>query len=184
MLDFCYNTLLFENPSSCMVLKNCKLNVMTALFIILGVLCLLIGIVGCAVPVIPGPALAFCSLFALLPIGKSPSGLAWGISAAILVSAFIVDYTVPALGAKKFKASRYGIVGCFIGTIIGAFFFPFGILLGPFLGAVAGELLSGRKMNEALNGGTGALIGFLAGTMYKMFVCGIFAFIFVKYAAV
>ena len=153
---------------------------MTTLFIILGGLCLLIGIVGCAVPVIPGPALAFCGLLSLLAIDKSPSALAWGISASLLASAFIVDYTVPALGAKKFKASKYGIAGCFAGTLIGTFFLPFGILLGPFLGALAGELLSGRNLKESVNGGTGALIGFLAGTLYKLLVCSIFAFMFVK----
>ena len=141
---------------------------------------MLVGIVGCAVPVIPGPALAFCGLLSLLAIDKSPSGLAWGISALLLISAFVVDYIMPALGAKKFKASKYGVAGCFIGTMIGVFFLPFGILLGPFLGALAGELLSGRNLKESVNGGTGALIGFLAGTLYKMLICSIFAFIFIK----
>ena len=153
---------------------------MTILFVILGAILLLTGIVGCVIPVIPGPVLAFCSLLLLIPIDKNPSVLAWCVSAAILVSAFIVDYAVPALGAKKFKASKYGIMGSVIGTMAGAFFLPLGIILGPFLGAMAGELLSGRNLRESVNGGTGALLGFLAGTMYKLLVCGIFAFVFVK----
>jgi len=153
---------------------------MTILFVILGTILLLTGIVGCVIPAIPGPALAFCSLLLLIPIDKNPSVLTWCVSVAILVSAFIVDYAVPALGAKKFKASKYGIMGSVIGTMAGAFFLPLGIILGPFLGAMAGELLSGRNLMESVNGGTGALLGFLAGTMYKLLVCGIFAFVFVK----
>ena len=149
---------------------------------ILGILCLLTGIIGCAVPVIPGPALAFFGLFPLIAIEKSPSALAWAICAVLLASAFMADYAVPALGAKKFKASRYGAAGCFIGTITGTFFFPFGLILGPFLGAAAGELLSGRNMREAVNGGTGALIGFIAGTFYKLIVCSIFAIVFIRHA--
>lgn len=153
---------------------------MTALFIFIGALCLSLGLVGCILPVIPGPLLAYCSLFPLLAIDKSPSSFVWWAASILLVSAFVLDSVIPALGAKKFKASKYGMAGCFIGTAIGAFFFPLGIILGPFLGAFAGEMIKGRKMNEAISGGAGALLGFLAGMMYKLLVSSLFAYWFIS----
>jgi len=157
---------------------------METLCIILGCLCVAAGLIGCVIPVIPGPLLAYCGFFPLLVINKGPSTFIWWMASILLVSAAVLDSVIPALGAKKFKASKYGMAGCFIGTLAGAFFFPLGLVLGPFLGAFAGEMLKGRKIHEAINGGTGALLGFLAGTFYKLFVASLFAYWFIKAAAV
>ena len=75
------------------------------------------------------------------------------------------------IGAKKFDCSRAGTWGCFIGTIVGVFFFPIGLVAGPFGGAFIGELISGKTARAALRGGIGALLGFLAGTALKIIVC-------------
>lgn len=153
---------------------------MTVLWITLGALLIIAGIIGCVLPVIPGPALAYCGLLPLIPLDKTPSAAVWALTAALLVSAFIFDAIIPAAGAKKFKCTKYGIAGCIIGTGIGTFFLPLGLLLGPFLGAFIGEIISGRRLSEAAAGGTGAFLGFLAGTAYKLLACSIFAFCFVN----
>ena len=99
------------------------------------------------------------------------------IAAGVVI---VLDYVVPALGAKKFDCSKWGVFGCMVGTIVGIFFAPFGIILGPFLGAVAGELVAGKALSAAMRGGIGALLGFLAGVVLKFAACALFAWWFVQ----
>ena len=145
----------------------------------IGAILLLAGIVGCVVPVMPGPVLAFCGMLCLLPTQTCPTTTELCLYGGVTVVAIILDYVVPMLGAKVFRCSRAGTIGCFLGTIVGCFFFPLGLLLGPFLGAFAGELVSGRSVYGAVGGGFGALLGFLAGTALKVMVCLVMAYAFV-----
>jgi uncharacterized protein YqgC (DUF456 family) len=94
----------------------------------------------------------------------------------------MADYLLPVLGVKKWKGSKWGNIGCIIGTVAGLFLFPpWGIISGPFLGAVLGELILARKKtSEALKAGFGAFIGFILGTVLKLSVCGWFIFCFIK----
>ena len=146
----------------------------------LGGLLLLVGFVGCIVPVLPGPVCALLALGALLPTAAAlPMGLlaaACAVTAAVLV----LDYVVPALGAKKFDCSRWGVFGCLAGTLVGVFFFPWGLVLGPFLGAFAGELVAGKSGSAAFRGGFGALLGFLATVVLKLAAVGFSTFLFVR----
>ena len=66
-----------------------------------------------------------------------------------------------------------------IGTVVGLFFSPWGIVLGPFLGAVAGELLGDKDLKYALKSGLGSLLGFLFGTIVKLMLCGYFIWQFI-----
>lgn len=149
-------------------------------FIALGAILLLIGFVGCVVPVLPGVACAYAALWTLYPTPYALTGerlLVGGIVAAVVI---VLDYVVPALGAKKFNCSKWGVFGCMAGTIVGIFFAPFGIILGPFLGAVVGELVAGKDLPAATRGGIGALLGFLAGVVLKFAACALFAWWFVQ----
>lgn len=137
----------------------------------LGWLLLVAGIVGCVVPVVPGPILSFCALLCLLPTEHPPGIIALSLFGAVVLVASALDYVVPALGAKKFHCSKLGVSGCMVGTFVGVFFFPIGLLLGPFLGAVVGELLSGKSAGKSIWGGVGAFLGFLAGTFIKLAAC-------------
>ena len=134
---------------------------MDILLIILGILCLIVGLAGCILPMIPGPPVAYA-----------------GLAAVVLVQ--ILDYFVPMLGSKYSGGSRWGTRGCLIGTIVGLFFMPWGIILGPFLGAFAGELMGGSKTDQALKSGLGSLLGFLLGTVVKCVMCAYFCWEFVK----
>ena len=83
------------------------------------VLLLILGLLGCVVPVIPGPALSYAALLLLLPSRFAPSlGVCvwFGIGCAAVL---VLDTIVPAVGAKKFRCSRWGVAGCIIGTVIG-----------------------------------------------------------------
>ena len=145
-----------------------------------GALCLLAGFVGCVVPIIPGVAFAYGALLVLIPTSYAISTKMLVLGGVIAVVAIVLDYVVPAIGAKKFNCSRWGVFGCLAGTIVGLFFMPFGILLGPFLGAVIGELVAGKKFAAAIRGGLGALLGFLLGVVMKLTVCSLFAWWFVR----
>lgn len=148
---------------------------MEILLIIAGILCLVIGLAGCFLPMLPGPPVAYVGLLLLHFTDKAQFStaqlLAW---LAIVIVMQVLDYFVPLLGSKYSGSSRWGTRGCLAGTIIGLFFMPWGIILGPFLGAFIGELLGGNETRQALKSGIGSLLGFLLGTVLKCVVVGYF----------
>lgn len=131
----------------------------------------LVGIVGCFVPVIPGPFVAYCGLLTLLPTKGAPSMSTLVCFGVAVVGVTVLDFVVPAIGARWFKCTKLGMWGCFIGTLCGLFFFPVGLLLGPFLGAFLGELIARKPIGAAVLGGLGALLGFLSGLFVKTVAC-------------
>lgn len=153
------------------------------IFIILGCLCLIIGLVGCIIPGIAGPPFSFLALI-LLSIAKkwepfSPELL---IGMGVLtVGVTLLDYLMPAAGAKKFGASRYGFWGAFIGMWLGIIYAPpLGMIIGAFVGAVVGEMVRGKTGAEALKAGWGVFIGVMAGMIIKLIASGIMTFYFFK----
>lgn len=151
---------------------------MDVLWFSLGGLCLLLGFIGCVVPVLPGPPLGFVALLTLISTSTPlPMGTLY-LAGGLMATAMVLDYVLPALGAKKFQCSGWGTFGCFFGTLVGVFFFPFGLILGPFLGAACGELLAGKNFTAACRGGCGAMLGFLATVFLKFAVVGLDAYWF------
>jgi uncharacterized protein YqgC (DUF456 family) len=151
------------------------------LLLILGIILMLIGIVGCLVPVLPGPPLSFLGLI-LLHASKfgnfTPTTLiALG---AITVVVTILDYIVPIWGTKRFGGSKYGTRGATVGLIVGLFLGPVGIIIGPLLGAIVGELIFKDDMGYAIRAGFGSLIGFLTGIGLKLAASFVMTFYFVK----
>jgi len=151
------------------------------LLVILGICFLAGGLIGCILPVIPGPPLSYIALLLLQATrfgGFSFKFLA--ITAVIMIVITLVDYLLPVWGAKKWGGSRAGAVGAMIGLLAGLFFPPMGIIVGPFAGAVFGELIAGRDTNTALRSGFGSFIGFLLGTGMKLTVCIVYTYYFIK----
>ena len=148
---------------------------MDMIFIILSLLCLFAGLLGCVLPALPGPPTSYIGLLLLHFTDKvqftTTQLLVWlGIVGIIQ----ILDYFIPMLGAKYSDGSKWGSWGAFIGSILGVFFLPWGLLAGPFLGAVMGELLGDRSLQQALKSGIGSLLGFLFGTILKLVLCTYF----------
>ena len=154
---------------------------MDIILIISGILCMIAGLAGCFLPILPGPPIAYAGLLLLHFTDKvqytTTELLIWLL---IVVIVQILDYFIPMLGSKYSGGSRWGTRGCLIGTIVGLFFMPWGIILGPFLGAFAGELMGGSKTDQALKSGLGSLLGFLLGTVVKCVMCAYFCWEFVK----
>ena len=167
---------------------------MNTVLIIVGAICLLAGIAGCILPVIPGVPLAFAGLILLQFTDKVDFTwqflVIWGV---ITIVVQVLDYFIPAWGTKKFGGSKWGVWGSTIGLFVGLFMGPMGIVVGPFLGAVLGELMyfnrhpqitdtqkPNSNFNKALRAGFGSFVGLLAGTLLKLVCCAWMAVEFVK----
>jgi len=151
--------------------------------IVIGLILALAGILGCILPIIPGPLFSFLALILLSWINNwqvfsQTFLIVMGSLTAILM---ILDYIAPALGAKKFGASKRGLWGSAIGMIIGIFFIPpWGIIVGAFIGALVGELLTGKSGKNALRAGWGILIGNVLGVVLKLTFTTIVLFYYIK----
>lgn len=148
----------------------------------LGIILIISGILGCVLPVIPGPPLSYIGLLLLHFTERyqfTPRFLIiWAIVTAVV---YALDYIIPAWGTKKFGGSKRGVWGSIIGLVIGLFFFPpFGIIIGPFVGAVIGELTAGKDSGAALKSGFGSFLGFLAGTLLKLITSGMMTWYFFR----
>lgn len=146
----------------------------------LSIICLVVGLLGCILPMLPGPPLAYVGLLLLhaTEYAQFSSTQLWSCLFAVIVVQ-ILDYITPILGSKYSGGTKWGNWGCVIGTIMGVFFLPLGIIIGPFIGAIAGELLGGRGLSQAMKAGLGSLVGFLLGTVVKLLLCGYLVYLFI-----
>ena len=122
---------------------------------------LIAGLAGSVLPILPGTPLILAA--ALLqglvtdfnPIGAGRLLLLAGLAAL----AYVLEYVAGAVGVKKFGGSAWAIVGAVVGAVVGLFFGPPGLLIGPVIGAVAGELIKSGEVEHSLKAGFGALVG-------------------------
>jgi hypothetical protein len=135
-------------------------------------LVMLAGLAGSLVPALPGPPLVLiAALGHRLWFGEhSASGLVLICLVGMTVASLALDYFASMYGAKRFGATWRGVLGAFVGGLIGLFFSLPGIILGPFLGAMIFELMGGYAINKASRAGLGATIGVLAGVAGKCII--------------
>ncbi len=154
---------------------------MDYLLLFFGFLCMLLGVLGSLLPVLPGPPISWVGLLLLHLTNAVPfSYTVLGITLLVAVVVAVLDYVIPAKGTKRFGGSKYGIWGTNIGLVIGILApIPFGFIIGPFVGAFVGELLNDSKdSRKAFKAATGSFMGFLASTFMKFLVSVIFLGIF------
>ncbi len=154
---------------------------MSTILLIISIVLILVGFIGCILPVLPGPPISYTGLL-LIHFSEK-----WHFSTRLLIILALVttivtilDYVVPVWGTKRFGGSKAGIKGATAGLIVGLFFAPFGIIIGPFIGAVIGELFVRNDMHIAIRSGIGSFIGFLMGTGMKLAISGVIAFYFFR----
>ncbi len=132
------------------------------------------GIAGSLLPALPGPPLCWIGLLILYTTKNIPVDY-WtlGITLALTLLIVVLDYVIPAQGTKRFGGSKYGIWGTNIGLVVGIFApIPLGFIIGPFVGALVGELLyDQRDSKRAVKAATGSFFGFLASTFIKFVFC-------------
>jgi hypothetical protein len=158
----------------------------TSILITIGIILLVVGLVSCVLPPLPGPPIAYIALlighYALHETKDLPL---WMLItyAVITIIVLIVDNFIPIWGTKKFGGTKAGIRGSFIGILVGVFLSPFGgisIIICPFLGAMIGELIAGQDFNLAIKSGIGSFVGFLLTSGIKIILVVMMCFHFFK----
>ena len=143
---------------------------MDTLLSILAVLFGVVGCVGCIVPVLPGVALAYAGYLCLYFCTYSEISVAWLVVFGVLtLIVSVLDYLLPSYMTKKFGGSKAGERGAMAGVLGGFLFGPIGIIVGPFVGAVLGELIfDNSDRQRALRSGFGSFLSFFVGTGIKL----------------
>ena len=155
---------------------------MNVFLLILAFLFLLIGIIGCIVPGLPGTPIAYAGLWIAQATDRVDFSwqflLIWGL---VVIAISILDYVIPALGMKRYGGTKWGVWGSTLGVFVGLFFGAIGVILGPLVGAILGELLQSaihgaitdKALSAALRAGWGSFIGILFGTILKLIASGL-----------
>lgn len=136
----------------------------------LALLSIAVGVLGTVFPALPGTPLIFGGAFLLgwwhnYSIIGGPSLIFLGVLALLGIA---IDFVASSLGAQRVGASGYALIGATIGSLVGIFFALPGIILGPFVGAFAGELLAKPSLGQATKVGLGTWFGLLVGTVAKV----------------
>lgn len=138
--------------------------------LIVTLLVMAVGVMGCVMPAIPGTPLIFAAAVAhRLVVGPSGAqGWVLAVLGALAILSIAGEYAASFLGAKTLGATRRGMIGAVVGGLVGLFFGPVGILLGPFAGAFSLEWLGGRAWRDSAKAGAGATLGLLVGAGGKV----------------
>jgi len=147
----------------------------------IGFLFVMLGLIGSFLPVLPGPLTSWLGLLILYFTSIVPMNYTFiGITLAIAIFIWVLDYIIPAIGTKRFGGSKYGVYGTTIGLLIGLFSpIPLGILLGAFLGAFIGEMLHDKKnTRRAFRASIGYLLGLITSATIKFTVALVYAVLF------
>ncbi len=139
-----------------------------------------VGLIGTVLPIFPGTAVILgAAILHRIMLGPEKS-IGW-LSIALLVfltlASYAIDFVGGWLGARRFGATRWGMLGALLGAIVGLFFGLPGLLLGPIAGAILGEIIAGQRLAAAGRAGWGALLGNLAAMLGKLTI----AFAMVSY---
>jgi uncharacterized protein len=135
------------------------------------IIVILLGILGAFLPFLPGIPVIFVAIAAYgwyegFQVITAPYLV---VLAGIALLSMLVDYLSTFLGARYFDSSRYGMWGAVLGGLVGIFIFPpFGIIIGPWAGALLGERLQGHDWARAWRSGLGAVIGLFSGIAFKV----------------
>ena len=143
---------------------------MTIALWVIAVILIAIGVAGIVLPALPGTLLIFGGiLLAAWADDFSRVGM-WPLIAIGIIGGltYFVDLVAAALGAQKLGASKRAMIGAGLGTLAGLFLGLPGIIIGPFVGAVIGELTVDRDIRKAGKAGVAAWIGFAIGTAVKV----------------
>ncbi|MFN9806391.1 MAG: DUF456 domain-containing protein [Betaproteobacteria bacterium] len=137
---------------------------------VVAVLLIAVGVAGVVLPALPGVVFVFLGILLAAWIDDFAriGGLTLGVLGALAVIAFVIDYLASTLAAKRAGATRLGLIGAAIGTVLGIFTGFIGLLFMPLVGAAVGEFLGHRDALRAGHVGVATWIGLLVGTVAKI----------------
>jgi hypothetical protein len=136
------------------------------LWVVVGAL-LVLGLAGTVIPFLPGTPLIFVgALVHAFANDWTPIGLGrLAILAALSALGYILHYVAGALGTRHAGGSGWAVAGALVGGIVGLFFGLPGLILGPALGAIAGELFKSGDVRTSIRTGLAAFLGMVAGAV-------------------
>ena len=137
---------------------------------VLAALMVIAGVAGSVLPALPGVGLVFGGLVvaAWADDFQRVGWITLTLLGVLTVASFAIDFAATALGAKRVGATRLAIVGAALGAMAGLFLGIPGLILGPFVGAVIGEMLSHGEWRKATQAGIATWMGLLFGTLAKL----------------
>jgi len=141
-------------------------------YLAIAVILVVLGVLGTVLPVLPGALLVFAGLFLAAWAQDFTRVGAWGLAiiGALMALSFAVDFIASMAGAKRVGASPKALIGAAVGGLAGLFFGLPGILLGPFIGAVLGELIARGGFAQAARVGVGTWLGLLVAAVAKLVI--------------
>jgi uncharacterized protein len=131
---------------------------------------LIAGLTGSVIPFLPGTPLIFLGalVYALATDFHPVSAGRLILLAGLAALAHVLEYVAGAVGARRFGGSGWAVAGALVGAVVGLFFGPPGLLIGPVVGAVAGEMLKSGEMEHSLKAGFGALVGMVLALLTRV----------------
>jgi hypothetical protein len=137
---------------------------------VLAVSLMAVGLAGTLLPMLPGVPLVLLGIVLAAWIDGFARVGPWTLLllGVLTLLSFVIEYVASAVGAKRAGASRQAVIGAAVGTLAGLFLGLPGLVLGPFVGAAAGELLAQGSASRAVGVGVGAWIGFVIGSIAKL----------------
>ena len=153
---------------------------MDIILLIIGLLLCLIGIVGSFLPIIPGPVTSWLGILLLNLTSVVEFNLNFVlITLTVAISVGILDYLIPVLGVKKLGGTRSGQIGTTLGLIIALIILgPIGIIIGPFGGALLGEMSTKKSFQDSIKPAFGAFVRVVAGSVIKFLISLSFLFFY------
>jgi uncharacterized protein YqgC (DUF456 family) len=139
-------------------------------WLVLAVVLVCVGIAGSVLPALPGVPLVFAGLLLAAWAGdfQQVTWVTLVVLGLLTVISFVIDFVATAAGARRVGATKLAVVGAALGTLCGLFLGLPGVILGPFVGAVAGELISHGKVQQAARAGLATWLGLIFGTLTKL----------------
>jgi len=148
----------------------------------LAIILSLIGLLGCIMPVIPGPPISFIALLLMQAtrFGEHTQFTIFFLG-AVTITVTVMDYIIPAWTTKKFGGSKRGAIGATLGLVAGILLLPpIGVVIGPFIGAFIAEITRGASNKEATKAAIGSFIGFVIGTGVKIATSGFMLYMVIR----
>ena len=154
---------------------------MEAFWWLFAIVLMALGLIGTVIPIVPGTTIILAAAVAHRLVLGADRSLGWSALIAMLVLTLLtyaIDAAAGYLGAKRFGATKWGLIGGAAGALLGLFFGLLGLFVGPVIGAIAGELIGGKEVMKAGRAGWGTFLGGLAGVVAKLFIGLIMIMIF------
>ncbi len=142
---------------------------MDVIVISLALICGALGLLGAVLPALPGPPFSYAGVLLLLLCDAPDLSVTFlAVSGVVMLLITVVDYILPVWFTQLSGGSRESVRGALAGMLVGLFFLPLGIIIGPFIGAFAGEYIVCNRSGKAFKVASLSFVAFIVTTALKI----------------